>query len=52
MNGLAERVKSISFHSRWIFMSPRGKYACLWARTKKLGVLGYTARNTAVSMKK
>jgi len=36
MNGLVEFVKSISFHLKWIFMSPRERYAHLWATTRKL----------------
>jgi hypothetical protein len=46
MNGLIAYVKSISFPLGWIFMSPSEQYACLWARTKKLGDLGYTVKCT------
>jgi hypothetical protein len=39
MNRLIEYTKSILFRLNWIFMSPRGRYAFLWARTSKLGDL-------------
>jgi hypothetical protein len=49
MDGLIRYVKSLSFHLNWIFLSPQKKYACLWARTKKLGDLGYALKNAAAS---
>jgi len=52
MNRLIVYVKSISFHLRWIFMSARGRYAYLWARTKKMGDLGYEVRSSAASSSK
>ncbi len=36
MNELMGRVKSVSVHLRWIFMSPQERYTHLWAKTKKL----------------
>ena len=52
MNGLIGYVKSISFHLRWIFMSPHERYAYLWARTKKLGDLAYVVQNIAAGADK
>jgi hypothetical protein len=34
MNGLTGHVKSITFHTKWFFMSPQESSACLWIRTK------------------
>ncbi len=48
MNGLHGYVKSIPFRLRWIFISPKDRYAHLWANTKKLDYLCYTVSNTAV----
>jgi hypothetical protein len=45
-------INSISFRLRWIFMSSRGRYPYLWAKTKKMGDWGYTVRNTVVSTDK
>jgi hypothetical protein len=45
-------VKSLLFHLKWTFMSSQRRYAYLWARTKKLGDLGYTGHNAAVSPNK
>jgi len=52
VNGLIGYLESFSFHLRWIVMSPQEKYSYLWARTKKLGNLGYDVRNTAVNINK
>ncbi len=52
MNGLIRYVESISFYLRWIFISPRERYAYLWAKTKKLGDSDYTVRNTVVNTNK
>jgi len=41
MNGLIEFIKSISFHLRWNFMSPKERYPYLWAKTRKLSDLAY-----------
>jgi len=52
MNGLIEYIKSISFNVRWMFMSPKERYAHLWAKTKKLNDLGYTVLDTAAGTDK
>jgi hypothetical protein len=49
MNELIRDIKSIFFRLKWIFMSPRHRYACLWAKTKKLGDLGFMVLNISVS---
>ena len=41
MNELVGYIKSLSFHLRWLFLSPQERYAYLWARTKKLGNLDF-----------
>ena len=37
---------------RWLFLSPKERYARLWASTKKLGSLDYTIRNVATGASK
>ena len=49
MNRLIKNIKSIFFRLKWIFMSPRHRYACLWAKTKKPGDLGFNVLNISVS---
>ena len=49
MNELIRDIKSIFFRLKWIFMSPRHRYACLGAKTKKLGDLGFMVLNISVS---
>jgi len=41
MNRLIEHIKSIAFQTKWISKSVQGRYAYLWARTKKLGNLDF-----------
>jgi hypothetical protein len=41
MKELVGYIKSLSFHLRWLFLSPQERYAYLWAKTKKQGDLGY-----------
>jgi len=41
--------KSTSFHPRWILMSSEGRYAHLWARTKKLALFGHASRDVTAS---
>jgi hypothetical protein len=48
MTGLIENTKSLLFHLRWLFMSEEERYACLWAKTKKLIDFGYSVRSTMV----
>ena len=52
MNGLIEYIKSISFNVRWMFMSPKERYAHLQAKTKKLDELCYIVFDTAVGTEK
>ena len=33
MNILIGYLKSISFHLKWVFLSPKERYAILWAKT-------------------
>jgi hypothetical protein len=40
-------ITLISSRLRWLFMTPPQKYACLWAKTKKLGDGGSAARYAA-----
>jgi hypothetical protein len=49
MNRLIRNIKSIFFHLKWILMSPLHRYVYLWAKTKKLGDLGFIVLNIAVS---
>ena len=48
MKGLVGYARSLLFHLRWPFMSSKERYACLWARTKKLSELGYADEYTVV----
>ena len=43
MKGLIGQIKSLSFHLRWLFLSPQERYRYLWTKTKKLGDLGYVS---------
>jgi hypothetical protein len=52
MNGLIGHVKAITFHTKWVFMSPQERYAYLWTRTKKLGDLDYGIRDTVTRVSK
>ena len=52
MSRLIGHAKSISLHLRWILMSPQEKYACLWAKTKKLDDWGYIVRNPVIVVSK
>jgi hypothetical protein len=42
MKELIGYIKSLSFHLRWLFLSPQERYAYLWAKTKNLGDLEST----------
>ena len=52
MSRLIGHAKLISFQFRWILMSPQERYACLWAKTKKLGDWGYIVLNPAIVVSK
>jgi hypothetical protein len=47
MNRFIRYAKSTSLRLKWIFMSPRGRYAYLWAKTRRLGGGGSSVRYTA-----
>ncbi len=46
MNKLTDHIKSITFRTKWIFMSPQVRYAYLWSRTKKVGNLDFSILTT------
>jgi len=48
MRKLTRKVKSITLRTKWIFMSPKERYAFLWARTQKLGNLDFSALATTI----
>ena len=45
MKRLTKAGKSIYDSLRWIFMSPKQRYAYLWTKTKKLNEIGHTFNN-------
>ncbi len=52
MNRLTGYTRSTSFHVKWLFMSPKERYAYLWRKTRKLDNLAYDNRNTAAIVSK
>jgi hypothetical protein len=52
MKRLIGYIEPLLFQMKWIFMSPKERYASLWAKTKKLGDFGSAARYAEARLNK